>query len=100
MVSQERVAAESLAKSELEYVKSCDYQDATWSYDLPSSPPSWDTDHGLPAGYTGYSVDVQATCLTGHDPDDGIQQITVTVYRNADTAFTLVGYKVDRDEDT
>src|SRR4030042_1566045 len=58
MVSQERVSAESLSKSELEYVKSAAYQSAntTWSYQLPSNPPSWDPTHSLPDGYGGYAV--------------------------------------------
>ena len=94
MVSQEAVAAESLAKSELEYVKSVTYLNAPWSYQLPSSPPSWDPTHSLPDGYDGYSVQVDA--VPNHATDDGIQQITVTITRNGETTYTLVGYKVNR----
>jgi prepilin-type N-terminal cleavage/methylation domain-containing protein len=92
MVSQERVAAESLAKSELEYVKSVTYQNAPWSYQLPSGHPSWDPTHSLPDGYDGYSVLVDAESVNGKD---NIQQITVDVRHNGETAFTLVGYKVN-----
>jgi type II secretory pathway pseudopilin PulG len=94
MVSQKSVAAESLAKSELEYVKSVAYEDAEWEYQLPSSPPSWDPTHSLPNGYDGYSVQVNAAFVPGHVTDDGIQRITITVTYNGEPAFTLTGYKV------
>ena len=96
MVSQKSVAAESLAKSELEYVKSSPYQSAntTWSYQLPTSHPDWDATHSLPDGYGGYSVQVDSGFVPPRTYDDGIQKITVTVIRNGETAFTLVGYKV------
>lgn len=101
MVSQERVAADSLAKSEMEYVKSAAYHSAnvTWSYQLPSSPPSWDPTHSLPYGYGGYSIDVTAeyvVVVPGHTWDDGIQKITVTITRGGETVLTLEGYKVNR----
>jgi len=97
MVSQESVASESLAKSELEYVKSAAYHSAniTWSYQLPSDPPSWDLTHALPDGYGGYSVQVDAEKFPDHPSDDGIQKITVTVTLNGETAFILVGYNVE-----
>ena len=99
MVSQKSVAAESLAKSEMEYVKSVTYLNAPWNYDLPSNPPSWDPTHSLPSGYGGYSVQVNAAQMEVNPAnpageDDGIQKITVTVTYNGETAFTLVGYKV------
>jgi prepilin-type N-terminal cleavage/methylation domain-containing protein len=95
MVSQQAVAVDSLAKSELEYVKSANpYRPATWDYQLPSNPPIWwDPTRTLPVGYSGYSVEVTARCIQGHDPDNGIQQITVTVTHD-EKVFTLVGYKV------
>ena len=97
MVSQKNIAAESLAKSELEYVKSTTYCSAnvTWSYELPSNPPAWAPTHSLPDGYVGYSVNVNGSTLPGHTFDDGIQRITVTVTRNGEPAFSLIGYKVE-----
>ena len=97
MISQESVASESLAKSELEYVKSAAYHSAnvTWSYQLPSDPPSWDLTHALPDGYDGYSAQVDAEKMPDHLYDDGIQKITVTVTLNGEIAFTLVGYNVE-----
>ena len=90
MVSQERVAAESLAKSQMEYVKSS-------TYDTSSSPDySLDPNLPIPAGY-GIEVDVEFLDPAGDGPgDDGLQEITVTVDREGDTAFTLTAYKVDR----
>lgn len=98
MVSQNRVTLESLAKREMEYVKGAEYTDATWIYQLPSNPPSWDLARTLPPGYDGYTVQVNAVCLPDHNPDDGLQQITVTV-SHADaagrvTSLTVSGYKV------
>ena len=92
MVSQERVAAESLAKSQMEYVKSSTYDDV-------NNPPIYDVDPSLPIP-SGYSISVSAERLDpgeveGGD-DYGLQKIAVTVDRDGDTAFTLVGYKVDR----
>ena len=92
MVSQERVAAESLAKSQMEYVKSSTYDDV-------NNPPVYGVDPNLPIP-DGYSISVSAE---RKDPaedgpgDDGLQEITVTVDREGDTAFTLTAYKVDRD---
>jgi len=89
MVSQERVAVDSLAKSELEYVKNLDYDDV-------NDPPVYAVDPSLTVP-TGYNIVVTAERL---DPeadgldDDGIQQITVTVTHNGEDAFTLVGYKM------
>ena len=97
MVSQNSVTAESLAKSEMEYVKSTYYLNAHWDYQLPSNPPSWDPERSLPAGYDGYSVQVNADLVPNHDSDDGIQQITVTVRRNGDVVLTLEDYKVKRE---
>ena len=96
MVSQKSVAVESLAKSELEYVKSVTYVNPLWSYELPSSPPYWAPTHSLPDGYGGYTVQVDAALVPGpgHTTDDGIQRITVTVTYNGEPAFTLTGYKV------
>ena len=103
IIADERTTAESLARTEMEYVKSCKYTDrpTSWSYELPSgSPPSWDTDHTLPAGYDGYSLAVDGSIFDadgdGNDDTD-IQKITVTVdHQNIEEVLTLEGYKVNR----
>ena len=83
IIADERTTAESLVRSEMEYVKSCDYDSASYEHaDVPSP------DH---PGYT-VSVDVEAL----NDPDDGIQEITVTVKRDGEVVLTTSTYKVDR----
>ena len=105
-VADKRATAESLARTEMEYVKNQDYSVvALWDYELPSrttvnKPSWWDAaNHSLPAGYDGYTVNVTAEPL--HAPDDGIQKITVIVkHEDKPGVFTdvitLEGYKVDR----
>jgi prepilin-type N-terminal cleavage/methylation domain-containing protein len=85
-IADEQASAESLARSEMEYVKSQNYSTAPWSYELPSgtSPtgqfPTW-WDEGdpptFPPGYDGYIVTVSVEPL--HATDDGLQKITVVV---------------------
>jgi prepilin-type N-terminal cleavage/methylation domain-containing protein len=94
-----RTNAESVARTEMEYVKSQAYSDPPWVYAVTSSEstcgsssPDWcDTGHKLSAEYPGYTADVQAQVL-----DDDIQKITVTVSHEGREVITLEGYKVDR----
>jgi len=100
-IADERATAESLARTEMEYVRNQDYSGAPWAYDLPSGtppadPPTWwaSANHTLPAGYDGYTVDVTAVPL--HATDDGIQKITVIVihnYNNNKEVIKLEGYR-------
>ena len=86
-VADKRATAESLARTEMEYVRNQDYSVAPWAYQLPSQtppadPPTWwnpANPHILPAGYDGYTVDVSAELLPSHGTD--IQKITVRVKR-------------------
>ena len=93
-VSQERVVAESLAKSTMEFIKNSEY-------DYTNDPPDYMVDPNLaiPAGYS-IPDPVTAERLDpdedGLDDDDGIQKITVTIIHNGDTVLTLENYKVDR----
>ena len=84
VVADVRTTAESLARSEMEYVKSQSYEDAPWDYEY--DPPAYD----------GYAVEVRAEPLD--EIDDGIQKITVTVSHHSRTepVITLEGYKADR----
>ena len=90
MVSQERVTVDSLAKSQMESIKS-------WEYDYNNNPPQYQSAE-LTDIPTGYDITITAARLNpkGDDPtnDDGLQEITVTVTRDGETVFTLVGYKV------
>jgi len=97
-IADERATAESLARTEMEYVRNQDYSGAPWAYDLPSGtppadPPTWwaSANHTLPAGYDGYTVDVTAVPL--HATDDGIQKIIVVITHHDKEIFTLEGYR-------
>jgi prepilin-type N-terminal cleavage/methylation domain-containing protein len=106
-VSDKRATAESLARSEMEYVKSQDYSGAPWSYELPlpdgwpeeSLPDWWDEEepHALPEGYENYTATVAASRLDPKDDgvgsDDGLQLITVTItFLEDNTVIVLEGY--------
>jgi prepilin-type N-terminal cleavage/methylation domain-containing protein len=109
ITSDKHATAESLARSEMEFVKSQDYSSAEWSYQLPSGtsptghfPDWWDGSRILPDGYEDYTATVEAEWLdpmeNGDDNDDGLQMITVTVTFPDDTpegqtVITLEGYK-------
>jgi prepilin-type N-terminal cleavage/methylation domain-containing protein len=90
MISQNRVVAESLGKSQIEYTKSQDY-------DNVHNPPQYVKVGNIPAGY---DIIITATRLDpngdGTGNDDGLQEIAVTVNRNGETAYTVVNYMVNR----
>jgi len=85
-IADERATAESLAQSQMEWVKNVDY-----SYNATEYSPA-----PIPGGkdYINYSANISAQPL--HAPDDGIQKITVTVKRSDKGVIKLEGYKVDR----
>ena len=94
IIADEQATAESLVRSQIEYVKSQDYIDyddpGHLEYELLESEK-------IP---TSYSVEVTVELLDpendGLDDDDGIQKITVTVNRNERLVLTIEDYKVDR----
>jgi prepilin-type N-terminal cleavage/methylation domain-containing protein len=106
IIADEHTTAESLTRSELEYIKSTSYSNVTggFSYHLPGTPPSWDPDHTLGSQYQNYSVNVTGVPIDPdtHEPldpgapDEGLQQITVEVYHGAKLVLTTVDYKVKR----
>lgn len=85
-LADEKTTAESLAQSQIEWVK-----DASYSYNATaySSAP-------IPGGkdYLNYSAIITAEAL--HNPDDGIQKVTVTIMHNSKALVHLEGYKADR----
>ena len=88
MISQERVNAESIAKSQMEDTKAqtyvaeaSAYPEITLTADLISQ---------------GYNINVDADPL--NSPDDGLQKITVDVSKNGEVLFTLIGYKLSLTE--
>jgi prepilin-type N-terminal cleavage/methylation domain-containing protein len=91
MTSQKRVAVDSLAKSQMENIKS-------WTYDDDiNNPPDYEAAK-LTDIPDGYDIDIAAERLDPDEDglldDDGLQEITVIVTHDGETAFTLVGYKV------
>ena len=86
LITDEHATAESLAQSQMEWVKSANYSYNATSY--PAAP--------IPGGkdYRQYSASVLAEPL--HTPDEGIQKITITVTRSGKGIFNLEGYKVSR----
>src|SRR4030042_995986 len=94
MVSQERVAADSLAKSQMENIKS-------WAYDSDPTHNPPDYSAAKLADSPPFYINFVAERLEvkGGNPageDDGIQKITVTITRDGETVLTLEGYKVNR----
>lgn len=103
-LADERATAESLARSQMEYIKKQDY-DSNWNYVVSTSQrsssdePSWWATSPPPylsVDYIDYSASINATPI-----EAGIQRIRVIIYHRGDpiiTAgdYTLEGYKVDR----
>ena len=86
IVADERTTAESLARSQMAWVKNADYVYDATEYSLAPLPSSQD--------YFNYSATIAVASL--RNPDDGIQKITVTVKRAEEEVIKLEGYKVDR----
>jgi prepilin-type N-terminal cleavage/methylation domain-containing protein len=104
IIADERTTAESLTRSELEYIKGTSYVLLAngFSYHLPGDPPDWDPSHSLDSQYSNYSVNVTGVPIdpNTHEPlaqgDQGLQQITVEVYHGAKLVLTTVDYKAMR----
>jgi type II secretory pathway pseudopilin PulG len=86
LITDEHSTAESLAQSQMEWVKSANYSYNATSYSAAPLPGGKD--------YRQYSAAVLAEPL--HTPDDGLQKITVTIERSGKGIFNLEGYKVNR----
>ena len=85
-ITDEQTTAESLAQSQMEWVANADYVYSPAQYSPAPVPSGKD--------YINYSVNITAEPL--HDPDDGIQKITVAVKHSGETVIILQSYKVDR----
>jgi len=89
ITTQNRVTVESLAKSEMEYIKSLPYNE--------SDPLVYgvDPDLTIPADY---NVSYTAVRLDPQDlhtgVDEGLQKITVTVTHTGGSSITIEGYKL------
>ena len=72
VIADRRATAESLARSQMEYVK----DNSSNPYDY-NDPQSYEQDNVESIDYPGCFISVSAEPL--HSPDDGIQLITVTI---------------------
>jgi prepilin-type N-terminal cleavage/methylation domain-containing protein len=81
----ENTTAESLTRAELEYIKSCAYDDI-------NNPPDYgDPNSRIPPEHSSYSM-----TLTVETIADGLQKVTVKVYHDGELVVTTEGYKVNR----
>jgi len=95
IIADERTTAESLIRSEIEYVRSQDYCNVSWSYNVNSTgstgDPCWPVEsHALPDNCKDYSLTVNASPIVGQGND--IQRITVTVKRDGEVVLTTSTY--------
>lgn len=107
-IADEQATAQSLTRTEMEYIKGVDFAGlptaTPWSYQLNSgNPPPWDENHRLPPGYedAGYSLNVTGDAIDVNGdstPDAGILKITIHVYHRdkPEPIVTVEDYKVDR----
>ena len=79
----EQATAESVARSQMEWVQGLRYVDNATQY----SPANLDAFND----YEGYTANITAEPL--HTPEDGIQKITITVVHNGDSVMSIEGYK-------
>lgn len=84
MISQERVYAESLAKSQIESIKSENYT---------ASDPYTKIEISSDLAVQGYDIDWPPTVT---QLQAGLQKIIITVNRNGDAILTIEDYKVER----
>jgi type II secretory pathway pseudopilin PulG len=89
-LARTRIIAESLARSELEYVNvKSPVSRGEWVYTLPGGPyPAWDAAHNsLPLNYSGYSITVSSDIM--QEPNIGsLNKITAVVYYVDDEVLT------------
>ena len=96
IVSQERVAAESLAKSQLEYIKSQDYISVA-EYN-PEDPAKRYQPITIPSDLTdqGYTIEIsspQLVVVAGGGWGE-LQSITLVIRRNGEERITVSEYKI------
>jgi Tfp pilus assembly protein PilV len=75
------VTAQSLARTQMEYVKNCPYDPGATSYPAVEAP-------------SGYSISVDVTPVPDTDPS--IQKVTASISRDGAVIMTIEDYKVDR----
>lgn len=85
VVTKEQAVAESLIRSEAEYVKGCGYQYGASEYPV-------DPTLTIPEGWT---VPLPAV-VPVHVIDDGMQEVTVSAQYQGETVLSILIYKVAR----
>ena len=85
-IADEQTTAESLARSQMEWAKDVNYVEEATQYSPVPIPSGGD--------YANYSAVIAAEPL--HDPDDGIQKITVTIKHFDEEIIKLESYKRQR----
>jgi Tfp pilus assembly protein PilV len=93
-MARTRISAESLARSEIEYISRQPYVTAAIDYTLPTSPTypaEWDTTaHAMPEGYTGYSIRVSSSGVYGQS---SIQKVAAVVSYMDGKVLTIETYR-------
>jgi prepilin-type N-terminal cleavage/methylation domain-containing protein len=118
IIADERATAESLARSQMEYIQNSPYIDYSKELSDPEREPDFYGQITIPGGVGDYTLESKAEPIdpSNHQPypektgspgvyqhDDGIQEITVTITyytvrgdnRMAEQKYTLVDYKRD-----
>jgi prepilin-type N-terminal cleavage/methylation domain-containing protein len=85
-IADEQAVAGSLARNQMEWLKTVDYVYGATEYSPAPMPDGKD--------YINYLVTIAVEPL--HIPDMGIQRVIVTVKRSGEAVVRLEGYKVDR----
>lgn len=84
-IHEEQAIAQSLVRSEIEYVKNVQYQYSASTYPVDSSIT-------IPAGWVVPPPVVGSV----HATDDGLQSVNVTAEHNGRTVLSVEIYKADR----
>jgi len=79
--AEHEVVAQSLAQTQLEYVKSCPYNSKATTYPTVDMPE-------------GYTISVEVASIPGTDTN--LQKITATISRNGEDILIVADYKVNR----
>jgi type II secretory pathway pseudopilin PulG len=79
--NDQEVVAQSLARTELEYIKNYTYDSGATTYPAVSAP-------------AGYGISVGVSAVPGGNAN--IQKVTANITRNGEVIMTVVDYKVNR----
>ena len=94
IIADRRATAESIARTQMEYVRYSDYEG-----DPEEGPPQYSQDPyiELPPDYSVVTTAIRLNKDVDPNDDDGIQEITVTVSHDGQVVVTLEDYKRELD---